>query len=625
MSIPPRFLEQLRGRLTLSEIIGRRIKVTRAGREHKACCPFHKEKTPSFTINDDKQFYHCFGCGAHGDIVKFVMEYDNISFRDAVEQLASQAGMEVPQQSAQEIQQQKQQKGLYELMEEATLWFENQLYEGTNQDILRYVQGRGLSPETIKAFRLGFAPPDSQSLRQFLLKQGYTDQQMIEAALIKKKEGRAEPYVFFRERVMVPVTDRRGRVIAFGGRTLPDHLMQPSMSDFTPAKYMNSAETPVFNKSDTLYGEPEARRAAADGHTVLVTEGYFDVIACHQAGFRGAVAPMGTALTEEQIVKLWQMIPADMKEPVLCFDGDKAGRRAADRAAQHILPMLSAGKTARFAFLPEGEDPDSLIKAGGRKAFQATIENALPFVEYIWQSHTAGRDIETPEARAALIQSLDGLVQKIADRQVQQQYDAVLRQKISNFFYKRNNNGRGRSGAGGGARNAYRGGAQNKTQGYSLRVNRPAGRTDSVVQRLLIATVLNHPSIFEVVEEHFAELPIHDPAMKKICELVISYLNEDPDLDSEGLCRQISTRGFEREMKVILSPSTYMHGQFSAPSDLDPAFIQEKWLKVWAMSKQKDLDKEVKEGWANAFRNSNEDDENKIRSLIRQKKDAAQE
>ena len=370
MYISPRFMAELRDRLTLSEIVGRRVKLTRAGREFKGCCPFHNEKTPSFYVNDDKQFYHCFGCGAHGDAVGFVMQNSNISFIEAVEMLAGEAGLEVPQQTPQEIQKAKQQKDLYDLMEAATQFFEEKLYRPAGKEALQYLQQRGVKEDSLSSFRIGFAPDDAQALYRHLRKEGYSEEQMIESSLIRPSKKGGDPYAFFRERVMFPVTDRRGRVVAYGGRILPDHLRAPDRGSFKPPKYMNSSDTPLFHKGRMLYGESHARQAASDGELVIVVEGYLDVIACFEAGWRGAVAPLGTAMTEDQIASLWKMIPDDRKVPVLCFDGDEAGRRAAARACERILPLLKPNHSARIAFLPEGQDPDSLIKAQGKKAFE---------------------------------------------------------------------------------------------------------------------------------------------------------------------------------------------------------------------------------------------------------------
>lgn len=615
MSITPRFLDDIRSRLTLSEIIGQRIPVTRAGREFKACCPFHKEKTPSFTINDDKHFYHCFGCGAHGDALNFVMQHDNLPFPEAVELLAAQAGLQVPKFSAEDSKKAREEKDLYSLMDEAAKWFEGQLGAAQNRAIMDYVRGRGFSPDTIASFRLGFAPADAQALRGFLTGKGYTDQQMIAVGLVKKGQGSKDPYVFFRERVMVPVMDRRGRVVAFGGRVLPDHMRSPDRGDFTPAKYMNSAETPIFNKGQVLYGAPQARQAAVDGHLLFVTEGYFDVIAAHQAGFRGAVAPMGTALTEEQIMLLWKMIPSDEKVPVLCFDGDTAGRRAAERAMERILPLLGAGRSVRIAFLPDGEDPDSLIKNSGKAAFGKVLDGAIPMIEFLWRHHTAERDFSTPEQRAALVKSLNEAVQKIADAEVQKHYSYLMRQRVSDHFFtsKRQNSGgyQGKPYQGAG-----RYGGKNAQAGAAITLRSPRLQSKDIQARILLAAVLNHPAIYPDIEEPLALMRLGNDRLDRLRQKLISLLEAQPDIPREVLRDGLIRNGFEQDLEMILSPATYIHGQFSAPSQEDMADLRQKWLALWQGSEKTDLKKEIAAGWKTAFYASSEEEEERIKQML---------
>lgn len=607
--------------------------MTRAGREFKACCPFHKEKTPSFTINDDKQFYHCFGCGAHGDVINFVMQHDNLPFPEAIERLAAQAGMEVPKMSAVDSQKAKEQKDLYTLMGEAAKFFEDQLSDARNADMMNYVLGRGISAETISAFHLGFAPADAQALRKHLSLKGYSDQQMMEVGLVKEgKEGR-DPYVFFRERIMVPVIDKRGRVIAFGGRVLPDNLRPPDRGGYTPAKYMNSAETPIFNKSRVLYGAPQARQAATD-ETMFVVEGYFDVIACHQAGFKGAVAPMGTALTDEQIMQLWKMIPSDLKEPVLCFDGDNAGRRAAERACESVLPLISAGKSVRIAFLPDGEDPDSLIQSSGRSAFDKILNNAISLIDFLWMSHTAGRTFETPEQRAALVKTLNDQVAKIADRDVQKHYDYLMRQKISDYLFQKKQN-RNNNWSPKGNRGGYGG---QKPQGIALR--RPGRQSFDVQTRILIAALINHPRIWDFVEEQIAVLPIVNERLDQIRQSLVSIFYDGDDHVSKDIENVLREKGFSKDMDLILSDSTYIHGRFSAPAakfipneenkksesdhlaEYETALqtIKDKWLSLFETIDGAGLEKEMKSGWKNAFQTSDAGEEERLKQILLDKK-----
>ncbi len=619
MSIPPRFLDQIRGRLSLSDVIGKRIKITRAGREYKACCPFHKEKTPSFTINDEKQFYHCFGCGAHGDVIKFIMEHDNLSFIDTVENLAAQAGLSVPQQTAAEVKQAKTDKSLYALVDEASKWFESKLFEQKNKEALQYLLERGITLETIKAFRIGYAPDDATPLREKLSLLGYKDAQMIEAGIMRAaKEGHKSqaPYGFFRERIMFPVADKRGRIVAFGGRILPEHIRPPGRGDFKPPKYINSSDTPIFNKGWILYGENIARKAVADGQDVLVVEGYMDVIACHQAGFEGAVAPMGTALTEDQIMALWKMIPKDAKgtprTPILCFDGDNAGRRAAERACERIIPLLRADQSVKIAFLPQDEDPDTLIRSGGKGAFRKILGGALSLFDYIWSSHTAGRHFDTPESKAGVTKALNILVSRIADHDVQRYYQQQIKERISQFFFARpqNNNWQQNKGR----NNTYGKGAAGKIS--LLKPKRPALRQKQNYYKILLAAAINHPRIFDGIEEQLCTFEIHDPRMNTLRENIVSALSDNPDLDSRALQEHLKQEGYKKEIGDILNESVYVHASFCAPTT-DSGLVESKWKTFYKDVQGMSLNKEIKTGWKNAFDASNEEGEEKVRNLLR--------
>ncbi len=346
MAFPPSFLDELRARLPLSGIVGKRLRLQRAGREFKACCPFHNEKTPSFYINDDKQFYHCFGCGAHGDVIGFTMRFDRLSFPEAIETLAVQAGLPVPQDTPLERERFDREKRLYHLLERATAWFEEQLFAPCGRDAFNYLNGRGLNEEVLRRFHLGYAPNDGQSLIRALTKEGFAPDEMLAVGLIKKAEERNEHFSFFRNRVIFPVGDRRGRTVAFGGRALGDG--EP--------KYLNSPDHDLFHKGKLLYGLSRARAAINQGQPIIVVEGYMDVIALAEAGYQGAVAPLGTALTEDQLTLLWKLLPppesrdpARDYSPILCFDGDNAGLRAAARAVERALPHLGSSRTVRVA------------------------------------------------------------------------------------------------------------------------------------------------------------------------------------------------------------------------------------------------------------------------------------
>lgn len=613
MTIPPRFLDELRNRLTLSDMIGRRIKVTRAGREFKACCPFHKEKTPSFTINDDKQFYHCFGCGAHGDVIGFYMQHDNLSFIDAVEMLSAEAGLQMPQSTPEEIEKARKAKDLYAMMDLATSWMQDNLHSAGHKDIYDYLVQRGVKPQTLSEFRIGYAPPDYQALRTYLAAQGFSDADMQEGGLTKVSERGGDPYVFFRERIMFPVCDRRGRVVAFGGRALPDHLTPPDRGNYTPAKYMNSGETPLFDKSRVIFGESKARQAAGEGHTILVTEGYMDVIACHQAGFRGAVAPMGTALTEEQISLIWSMIPADEKIPVLCFDGDEAGRRAAVRACERVLPLLKADQSVQFAFLPDGEDPDSILRHNGAAAFKKILQASLPLFDFIWQSKTAGRQFSTPEARAGLVKTLEEDIRRIADAEVQRHYFSLMRQRCRELFYTRNYTNR-KDNARPDSRGTYPGAAPG-----ALKPTPPAFQ-NKYIQGLL-AGVLNYPSIGRDFEEECAALLITDPRLDALRQEIISILAQSDDLDEAAFQTHLTSAGFEKELEECLSKSVYFHAGFARPGQ-DMAEVKRQWLETYQSLQSRHMGREIKLGWKKALAEADRDQEERLRQLLNENRTA---
>lgn len=553
MTIPPRFLDDLRNRLTLSDEVGKTVKLTRAGREYKGCCPFHKEKTASFYVNNDKQFYHCFGCGAHGDVIGFAMQAKNLSFIEALEGLAAQAGMQVPQASPEEVKKEKKKKDLYALMESATNWMAERLFEPKNKDVLSYMTGRGFKQETLEAFTIGYAPDDGQAIRRFLNAEGYDDSQMLEVGLIKKSVKGGEPYAFFRDRLMFPVRDRRGRVVAFGGRVLPENIRPPTNSDFTPPKYINSSDTPLFNKGRMLYGDSLARQAARQGHTPIVVEGYLDVMACHQAGIEGAVAPLGTAMTEDQIMLVWSMCNDEEKTPVLCFDGDNAGRRAASRACERILPLLKPNQSVLLAFLPEGEDPDTFIKAKGRNSFVDVLKQALPLNEFIWMQEVEGRDLKSPEAKAGLSARLELQADSIADRTVQRYYRQAFRDKLWEAFRF----------------NANSKGGKNPKQIATALLKKPvkASKADEIVRRM-IATFATHPQLLLSYQERLYDLQTgRDEHLDLLNELLqFNELNQQNELDFTAVKDHLIEAGFEGTLDALHGEHIYIHAPYARAS-----------------------------------------------------------
>ena len=419
MKYPQSFIEEIRNRVRVSEVIGRTIPVKRAGREFHALCPFHKEKTPSFTINDEKGFYHCFGCGAHGDVINYVKEYEHLGYREAIEKLAGMAGLAVPQPTRAEAAQYSREQSLQQVMEVVTGWCEHQLNETAEGELARnYLRERGLSAETIAKFRIGYAPADRDALARAMKNQGITEQQLVEVGMLIQIDGKA-PYSRFRRRLMFPIRDRKSRVIAFGGRVLPGEPNEDA------PKYLNSPETPLFHKGRQLFNLDLARRPAFDTGQLIICEGYMDVVALAQAGIAPAVAPLGTAITAEQLQICWQLVDA----PTLCLDGDNAGQRAMTRATELALPLLVPGKTLRVALLPKGEDPDSLIRNIGRHAFDEVIDGASSLSDVLWnQAFATGGG--TPEARAAQEQGLMTRIGQIKHPTVQHYYKQFVRDKL---------------------------------------------------------------------------------------------------------------------------------------------------------------------------------------------------
>src|ERR1700691_4229673 len=444
MRFTPQFLDELRARLPVSEVVGRRVKLKRAGREWKGLSPFQQKKSPAFPVNGQKGFYHDFSSGKHGDIIGFLMETEGVGFTEAVERLASMAGMALPAVTPDAARHEQRRKTLHDVMDLAAKFFADTLASRGGAKARGYLADRAISPAVQLQFRLGYAPGDQQTrfaLKEYLGAQGIPVEDMVEAGLLIAGDDIPVPYDRFRDRVMFPIADGRGRVIAFGGRALEKDV---------PAKYLNSPETPLFHKGDNLYNLAPARLATHNGAALVVVEGYVDVIAMVGAGFAASVAPLGTALTETQLALLWQM--AD--EPILCFDGDRAGQKAAWRAADLALPHLKPGKSLGFALLPEGQDPDDLARSGGRAAIEEVIGAARGLADVIWSREIEGSSYATPERRAALEKRIGELSNGIRDEVVRRYYRQDLAERLQRTFAPE-------GGRGGYARGGYRGSGGN--------------------------------------------------------------------------------------------------------------------------------------------------------------------
>ncbi len=420
MAFPPEFLEQLRERVSLVDVVSHHVKLQRRGREFVGLSPFKQERTPSFTVVPDKGFFHCFSSGEHGDVIGFLMRMEGLSFPEAVEKLAQAAGLEVPRDSPEAAAQARRRRGLLEAVEAAAAFYERQLRLPAGRRAIDYLRGRGLDDNTIAGFRIGYAPGDSAALMQALKRGGFEAETLVEAGLFRQREHEEEPGASLRNRVVFPITDRRGRPIAFGGRTLGD--AQP--------KYLNTPETPVFRKGEVLYGLAQARDAAWRAKEVIVVEGYMDAIALSQAGFAHTVASLGTAFGENQLRALWRLVD----EPVLCFDGDEAGQRAARRAAERALPLLAPGKSLRFARLPDERDPDDLVRQDGAAALRAVVERAQSPVDLLWSSEAEAVRPDSPDRRARFSRNLLALASGVRDETVRRYYEAEILSRLREQF-----------------------------------------------------------------------------------------------------------------------------------------------------------------------------------------------
>jgi len=568
VALPAGFLDELRARTPLATVVGRKVKLARSGRNWKGCCPFHNEKTPSFYVYDNG--YHCFGCGQHGDAISFVMQAQGLGFMEAVNQLAGEAGLEVPQPSPAAAEAERLRLSLQDVLEAAEAAYRRRLYLPEGARALEYLRGRGLSEETIARFGLGWSGEGRGALAADLARTGVGGDMLLEAGLMRPgDEGRA-PYDLFFNRVMFPIRDRRARVISFGGRILGDG--QP--------KYVNGPETPVFSKRRTLYGLDLAREAARGGAAVVVVEGYMDVIALHQAGFHAAVAPLGTALTEEQLEELWRLSAA----PVLCFDGDAAGVRAALRAAELALPMLGAERSLRLAALPSGDDPDTLVRRHGAGGFQTVLDSARPVAEALFGLLAEGTGPGV-EARAALARRLEAVADRVEDK--------PLAWEMRRFFRDQMRARRPeRGGMGPSGRSTPRTGAVGFRPPPRIQRRAPVdGVAAAERARALVAILLRHPGLLPDVEEAFATLDL-PPGLVRLRDAILQWSQASEKLDSGGLMSHLSNSGLAAEATLALSAAPVpLPG--CAAADAMPAEAGAGWWHFFGLMNPERLDEEV--------------------------------
>lgn len=582
MSFSADFLDQLRARVRLSDVIGRHVKLTARGGEHIGLCPFHNEKTPSFTLNDGKGLYYCFGCGAKGDAIDFVRQQGNLPFQEAVAQLAAMVGMAIPQQ---ENTQESPYQHLYAILEKATQWYQAQLSAGKlRAEAHAYLLARGLSEETIQAFRIGFAPaPPHTTVVQMLRGEGVSTEDLLTSGLLGQSEREdanlrsSGMYERFRNRIIFPIMDSRRRVIGFGGRALGQDM----------PKYLNSSDGPLFHKGQILYHFSEAREAARKGNPVILVEGYMDVIALQQAGFRGAVAPLGTAVTLPQLELLWSI----NQTPIVCLDGDAAGQRAMHRVIDLAIPHLAATKTLSFVTMPVGHDPDSFLRMVGKEAWDALLAGAMPLCDVLWESVVRDCPITTPEQRAKFRTVVRERVARIQDKIVREEYQRDMAARINLLFEAQRSS-------------AYKG--RQETPQRHLRTKpvalmSPNGRKSQATglggevlaknhdlqRKILMAALVMRPELFSEVGEIFAGLTLASPLLTSVQQAIVAYFFSQSNLDKQNLRHHLCDLGFSEALRLLDDPQVVLHCRF-ARLEASKDKVLASWREIYAMTHEAD-------------------------------------
>jgi DNA primase len=584
MSLPPGFLDELRSRSSLSQVVGRKVmwdarKSNQGKGDMWAPCPFHHEKSASFHVDDRKGFYYCFGCHAKGDAIKFVQETENVGFMEAVEILAREAGMPMPARDPKAQEKQDRRTLLAEVMEQAVQYFRLQLKTGAATDARAYVAKRGLNGPALERWEIGFAPNGWQNLWDHLRGKGVAEDLIIGAGLAKPSTKGGKPYDTFRNRIMFPIRDARGRAVAFGGRA-----MDPNDN----AKYLNSPETELFDKGRSLYNQGPARTAAGQGQTLLVAEGYMDVIALAEGGFGASVAPLGTAITESQLQMLWRI--AD--EPIIALDGDTAGLRAAMRLIELALPLLEAGKSLRFALMPEGKDPDDLIRGSGPEAVQSVLDQAMPMVKLLWQRETEGKVFDSPERKAALDKILREKVKLIRDPSIRAHYGQEIKDLRWELFRPQRKpraafqaGGGGQwQGGGGKGKGRWKGAPQPAMPGTRASLLASATEEAQIQMReaVILATTVKTPAIVVQFEHQLEAMECRDPDHAMLRDMVLRYAIDYPDDLSDRIYEALGPEPLENLFAlrhVAISPCV------RRPGDLELAemILAEELAKLTAL------------------------------------------
>ncbi len=582
MSLPPGFLDELRTRLSLGQVVGRKVmwdprKSNQGKGDLWAPCPFHQEKTASFHVDDRKGFYYCFGCHAKGDAINFVIETENVSFIEAVKILADEAGMPMPERDPRAQEKADLRSELTDVMEQAVQWHKLQLKTAAAGPARDYLETRGLSPDAIARWEIGFAPERGGVMAQ-LTGKGVAQEKVIAAGLAAESDRGGSPYDRFRNRIMFPIRDGRGKAIGFGGRAMdPNH----------PAKYYNSPETPLFDKGRSLYNHAPAREAAGKGQPLIVAEGYMDVIALSEAGFQATVAPLGTAITEDQLRLLWRISP----EPIIALDGDTAGLRAAMRMIDIALPLLEAGQSLRFALMPEGLDPDDLIKQQGRQAMQGLIDAAIPMVQLLWQRETDGKVFDSPERKAALDKALRDKIKLIKDPSIRSHYGQAIKDMRWELFRARKPNPaqtQKRQTRGGPA--TWRQSKAPLASNKSSMLGAGAAKTDHMLESAILATLIATPAVVDAFEVQIDQMDCQDPDHAVLRDAVLR-LSGAQDI-REALNKSVGIAPLEN---LMAQPHVKIHPAVRRAGDLEfaTACLTTDFKRLFA---QRSYGKELDEG-----------------------------
>ena len=511
MALPQQFMDEIRRRVSLSSVIGRKVKLINRGNRMVGLCPFHQEKTPSFHVRDDEGFYHCFGCGASGDAISFLREQDGLGFMEAIHHLAGLAGLTVPEQKDISPEEKAQRNMMASINEEAAVFYENQLNSPVGKQAKRYISDRQMSPNSLSRYRIGYAP--ANGLTTYLQNKGFTADDMLAAGLVRKSQRDGSLYDNFRDRLMFPITNPKGDVIAFGGRALS--------GDQEP-KYLNSADSPMFHKKQVLYGLKQAKEQMKDGLPVIVAEGYMDVIAIDQFKVAGAVAPLGTALTEDQMLLIWK----SAHSPYLCFDGDMAGQRAANKTLTRLLPLLEPGKTVRVMRLDQGMDPDDVLKSGGADAMQRIMDVSESLVDALWQSTAADFNLNEAEQRAKFWQVMRDYIRQVNHPAMRDSLGDEINARIQDMRQSARQNKTGQTYKG----TAYIG----RQHALSAKNIRP---------RAILAILWNHPELIHDLHEDLVKLDIKDNFVKKILNIISESVTIHDHLDETTFRHHLESVG----------------------------------------------------------------------------------